>query len=110
MDAYVQRIRWQLYRIYRTRNIIVHSGEEPLKIEYLGEHLHSYLDDTAYEFVGKLSGEIPFKDRNDILVDLKFAVERINDCLSRDIAIDEEIINILIHPEIGHIMSCSEHM
>ena len=110
MDAYVQRIRWHLYRIYRTRNIIVHSGEEPLKLEYLGEHLHSYLDDTAHEFVGKLSGEIPFKDRNNILVDLKFAIERINECLSVDREIDEEIINTLIHPEIGHIMKCAEHI
>ena len=41
--AYVQRVKWHIYRMYRTRNAIVHSGEVPRNLKYLGEHLHSYL-------------------------------------------------------------------
>ena len=109
ISAYVKRINWHLYRMYRTRNAIVHSGDVPANLKYLGEHLHSYLDSTANEFIVKLSGDIPFQTREDIITDLKFALSRLDSYLEKDMPIDENIINVLLHPEIGYTMQCEKH-
>lgn len=41
---YGDRISWHIERMYRTRNSIVHSGNMPLFLDSLGQHLHIYLD------------------------------------------------------------------
>ncbi|MBP2701898.1 HEPN domain-containing protein [Photobacterium lucens] len=38
------RVGWQIRRIYRARNMIVHSGMTPSYIELLIENVHDYLD------------------------------------------------------------------
>lgn len=108
--AYVQRVKWHIYRMYRTRNAIVHSGEVPRNLKYLGEHLHSYLDSTANEFIVKLAGDIPFSSREDVITDVKFAIANLDSILEKDAPIDEKIIDVLIHPEIGYIMNCEDHL
>ena len=109
VSGYAQRIKWHMYRMYRTRNAIVHSGDVPNNLKYLGEHLHSYLDATANEFIVKLSGEIPFSTREDIITDLNFALSRLESCLEKDTPIDEKIINVLIHPQLSYTLNCEEH-
>lgn len=44
LDAHRQRLEWQIRRIYRARNIIVHSGKVPEYTQPLIEHTHDYLD------------------------------------------------------------------
>jgi hypothetical protein len=44
LDAHQQRLEWQLRRIYRARNIIVHSGHTPAYTRPLIAHAHDYLD------------------------------------------------------------------
>ncbi len=44
IEKYLERIRWHLYRLYRARNLIIHSGEEPDWLYEIGAHLHSYID------------------------------------------------------------------
>lgn len=44
LKGHIERISWQLRRIYRTRNIIIHSGRSLSYIDILVENLHSYLD------------------------------------------------------------------
>lgn len=44
LDAHKQRLEWQIRRIYRARNIIVHSGKVPTYTQPLIEHTHDYLD------------------------------------------------------------------
>ena len=38
------RVSWQIQRIYRTRNLYIHSGKTVPFIEILVENLHAYLD------------------------------------------------------------------
>lgn len=38
------KVRLHLFRIYRTRNLIVHSGNSPIYTEILVENLHNYVD------------------------------------------------------------------
>lgn len=107
--SYVQRVKWHIYRMYRTRNSIVHSGEVPRNLKYLGEHLHSYLDSTANEFIAKLAGDIPFSSREDVITDVKFAISNLDSILEKDISVDEKVIDTLIHPEIGYVLNCKTH-
>lgn len=44
IETHEIRVRWHIDRIYRTRNLIVHSGEIPSYTETLIENLHSYYD------------------------------------------------------------------
>lgn len=44
LDDHSRRLEWHIRRIYRTRNLIVHSGQVPDIIESLVESSHSYLD------------------------------------------------------------------
>lgn len=46
LERHITRVRWQLYRIYRARNSIVHRGRHNADIERLSRHLHTYLVST----------------------------------------------------------------
>lgn len=49
--AHRQRLEWQIRRIYRARNIIVHSGQTPPYTRALIEHAHDYLDSVLSTLV-----------------------------------------------------------
>lgn len=51
LDAHKLRLEWQIRRIYRTRNIIVHSGHTPGYVHPLIEHTHDYLDTVLSSLV-----------------------------------------------------------
>lgn len=42
IEAHDERVRWQLHRIYRARNLIVHSGTSPVVLPQLTENGISY--------------------------------------------------------------------
>lgn len=44
LDSHRQRVDWQIRRIYRARNMIVHDGKTPSYTEILIENIHDYLD------------------------------------------------------------------
>ena len=44
LNLHKQKVEWQLRRIYRTRNQIVHSGNTPSNIHTLIENGHDFLD------------------------------------------------------------------
>ncbi len=43
IKRHTERVEWQIYRIYRTRNLIMHSGANNEGIRLLIQHLHNYL-------------------------------------------------------------------
>lgn len=51
LDSHGQRLEWQIRRIYRARNIIVHSGKVPPHTQPLIEHTHDYLDAVLFRLV-----------------------------------------------------------
>jgi len=55
VNDYGQRITWHLYRMYRARNSVIHSGETPKNLKMLGEHLHVYVDSIIYEILSRMS-------------------------------------------------------
>ena len=51
-----KRLEWQIMRIYRNRNMIVHDGSHFPYIELVVQNLHFYVDnliDTINYYVGK---------------------------------------------------------
>lgn len=54
LEAHKTRLGWQIRRIYRTRNIIVHSGRTPPYTKSLIEHTHDYLD-TVLDLLVRLA-------------------------------------------------------
>lgn len=44
LDKHQKRVEWQLHRIYRTRNQIVHSGTTPEFTKFLVTNAHDYFD------------------------------------------------------------------
>lgn len=97
IDAHQERLEWQIRRIYRARNIIVHSGRIPSYTHPLIEHAHNYLD-TVLDRLVKLAStpkqvhsvaqgfkftEIRYKSfRNALEVrDLKFTKDNIEELL-----------------------------
>lgn len=44
LEKHKKRIEWQIKRIYRTRNLVVHTGRSVPFIEDLVENLHNYVD------------------------------------------------------------------
>jgi len=59
IETHNKRVRWQLQRIYRARNLIVHKGSKLLYLDQLVENLHSY-----YHSVFSLIQEIQYDYEN----------------------------------------------
>ncbi len=47
LNTHWQRVEWQMRRIYRARNTIVHAGVTPTYIDVLIKNLHDYIDITT---------------------------------------------------------------
>lgn len=58
MDSHEKNLRWQLHRIYRVRNKIVHAGMSSSYIKYLVENAHQYYDDV-FDFCLGVSSNLP---------------------------------------------------
>ncbi|MEJ2803152.1 hypothetical protein WAE61_14800 [Comamonadaceae bacterium PP-2] len=57
LKTHESKIRWQIRRIYRTRNLLVHSGQRPSYIQTLVENAHDYLDLLLFETMKLSCGE-----------------------------------------------------
>ena len=55
MDKHGERVRWQVMRIYRNRNLIIHNGKSMPYMRLLIENLHSYVDDFLSYSIRSLS-------------------------------------------------------
>lgn len=45
---HLDRVNWHLHRMYRTRNMLAHSGDQVPYLSALTENLHTYLDTLVY--------------------------------------------------------------
>lgn len=97
-EKYRKRVDWHLSRIYRTRNALVHSGDVPRNIRYLGEHLHFYLDLLMLESFEKLSCGVQFCELDNALLDSLLACEILKKQLSTKEKLKVDDIQTLITP------------
>ena len=94
-NKYEQRIKWHLYRLYRTRNAIVHSGESHIRIQSLGEHLHIYVDRIITELLIKLSSEETLQSISDVLIDTKYLMSLMLKNFEENSAVEDEDLKLL---------------
>lgn len=73
LDAHKLRLEWQIRRIYRARNIIVHSGKTPSHTQPLIEHTHDYLDTVLSRLIELASKP---KSANSVAQGFKFVEMR----------------------------------
>lgn len=92
---YCLRVKWHLYRLYRARNAIIHSGAKPQQIQILGEHLHSYLDSIMLEIAVKLAAYPSLPNIHSIFVDTNFLVNSKKACFSTNDAVTLDDIKTL---------------
>ena len=45
VEKHAKSVKWQIMRIYRNRNLIIHNGDSMPYLDLLIENLHSYVDD-----------------------------------------------------------------
>ena len=55
VEKHSDRVKWQIMRIYRNRNLIIHNGESMPYMSLLVENLHSYVDDLLDFTITSLS-------------------------------------------------------
>lgn len=55
VEKHGERVKWQVMRIYRNRNLIIHNGESMPYLRLLIENLHSYVDDFLLYAIRSLS-------------------------------------------------------
>lgn len=66
VEKHTLRIKWQIMRIYRNRNLIIHNGRSMPYLSLLIENLHSYVDDfldyMINGYVSKQGKEIIYQE------------------------------------------------
>lgn len=88
LGRYSERIEWHLYRLYRTRNAIIHAGEQPSNLKSLGEHLHEYIDSLLLEVTAKLAHNKTYSNIDNILIENQFIYEDVINLLNQDTKMD----------------------
>lgn len=56
LETHWMRVDWQVRRIYRTRNLVVHAGHTPAYIDILIKNVHDYLD-VVLNSIGRLASD-----------------------------------------------------
>ena len=78
LARYGQRIEWHIQRLYRTRNSIIHSGDEPNNIVSLGEHLHEYVDELVLEMLERITQPDSLTSIDNVIIDSQTFIDRIS--------------------------------
>lgn len=83
LSSHKQKVEWQIRRIYRTRNLIVHSGKLPSYTNILIENLHNYFDSFLETLINKAITEKTIRTINQGVIELDFAVKNHFDTLDK---------------------------
>jgi len=94
-QRYIKRVKWHIYRLYRTRNSIVHAGKVGYGLQMLGEHLHIYVDAVITDIVTKLALKNNLQTINDVLLDAKLILINIEKAFNNDNNITDEDVELL---------------
>lgn len=68
--SHEERVRWQLHRIYRTRNQLVHSGSVPVYLEPLVLNMLEYFRSTIGPIIGRAKKERELADIDQMVAEI----------------------------------------
>ena len=95
------RVGWQLQRIYRGRNLIIHSGKTPYRLDTLIENLHYYFDSTINMINMEASSSQKYTTLEHVFLTYKFRDANYIKFLekNKNSQIDETFIKAIIRKE-----------
>ncbi len=92
IENHIQRVEWQIRRIYRVRNLIVHSGKMPSYTNILVENLHNYFDDFLNYIIDNAIREKRIRTINEAIlnaeIDCNTLIKNINSIGDNPITLD----------------------
>jgi hypothetical protein len=83
LKSHEQRVRWQLFRIYRTRNTIVHNGKMPSFLIPLVINVFEYFRGAMGPIMNRASIKDKKSSIDQIVAEIGFDFEIIKDVLNR---------------------------
>lgn len=96
LEMHEKKISWQIRRIYRTRNLIVHSGRAPTFIHALIENGHNYLDQIMSQVMLASCGNYRLTSLDQAFEFAKIRYERFERLLAGTNKFTEENVNFLL--------------
>lgn len=96
LDKHQKKIQWQVRRIYRTRNIIVHSGGSLPYIDTLIENAHDYLDQSINAVVAYSCGHLDANTLEQVFEMAKLDYEYFSKEIHKIEAFDEDNLMLFL--------------
>lgn len=75
IESHKQKVEWQIRRIYRVRNLIVHSGKMPSYTNILVENLHNYFDNILNSIIDAATNEKRLRTLREAILDAEIDYE-----------------------------------
>lgn len=95
LDTHSKKVSWQLRRMYRTRNLLVHAGRTPSYLATLIENGHDYLDLVLNEIMERSCGEYQVETLEQTFELQKLLLERFDNALSALRSFDHSNVHLL---------------
>lgn len=95
LDNHSKKVSWQLRRLYRTRNLLVHAGRTPSYLATLIENGHDYLDLVLNDVMERSCGEYQVETLEQTFELQKLLLERFEKALASTQVFDESNVHLL---------------
>lgn len=82
LELHKRKVEWQIRRIYRVRNLIVHSGKTPTYTNILIENLHNYFDNFVNTIIDMSINEKKIETINEGVLEFNIRVKNHMDYLT----------------------------
>ncbi|RCK21175.1 hypothetical protein [Thalassospira lucentensis] len=99
IESHIRRVEWQIRRTYRTRNIIVHSGQRITNIDQLVENTHAYIDNILETTMELSCGNLNFDDFDQVFEYCRQQQLELQCMLNQDGHISESDVSFILSIE-----------
>ena len=100
LTSHEQRVRWQIKRLQRTRNIATHIGAEGPGIETIANHLHNYFDYVINYILCKMENDDYIESVSTVILECELDnVIHLEALKNEDVLSGENYIPLLFGPD-----------
>ncbi len=96
LAVHQKKVSWQIRRIYRTRNLVVHSGKVPAFVHVLIENGHDYLDQVMSQIILCTCGDYKLSSIDQVFEFSRVRYESFERHLSGDNQLDGDSLEFMI--------------
>lgn len=91
IDRHSQKVSWQIRRIYRARNMVIHHGGKPNHLETLIENLNGYIHHFVFG-LNNMMQEIKIRSIEHGIIEMDIAFRELLDLLETEKVVNEDNI------------------